>query len=145
MDVCEIATPWRVWCMHVFLLCAERVQKHLFNLVYNWIWPMGMPYSSERWQQMRRGWKEVAGGRRGGQEEKWQSRGGVEEDRRWHMDGRLEFTGGRGGWGRTQHCILSHLWDFISTGCMGEWLAVKSIWHMNIAGAILSPPALLNY
>lgn len=36
----------------------------------------------------------MAGERRGGQEEKWQSREGAEKDGRWHMDGRLEFTGG---------------------------------------------------
>lgn len=118
----------RVWRMHVLLLSAEGVQKHLFNLACNWIWPVGVPCSSERWRQMNGGWKEVAGGRRRG------------ERREVAYGQKIRAYGGR-----TQHCILSHLRGFISTGSIGEWLAVKSIWHMNIAGAILSPPALLNY
>lgn len=44
---------------HVFL-CLWRES----NLVYNGIWPTGRPYSSERWQQMRRRWKEVEGRRK---------------------------------------------------------------------------------
>ncbi len=78
--VCVVVTLRRVWCMCVFLLSVEGVERHLFNLVYNWIWPMGMPYSSERWQQMRRGWKEVAEGRRRGIGRDGKARVGVEEE-----------------------------------------------------------------
>lgn len=86
---CVAVTLRRVWCMHVFLLSVEGVEKHLFNLVYNWIWPMGMPHSSERWQQMRRGWKEVAEGQRRGQDTRDGSEWVREQrKRRWHMDGR---------------------------------------------------------
>lgn len=94
--VCAVVTLQHVWCMHVFLLSAEGIEKHLFNLVCNWIWPMGMPCSSEKWQQIRRGWKDVAEGKRQGQG--WQSDEGSGEKRRWHMDGRWEkYTEGRKG------------------------------------------------
>lgn len=34
-SVCVVVTLQRVWCMRVFLLSVEGVEKHLFNLVYN--------------------------------------------------------------------------------------------------------------
>lgn len=89
--LCVVVTLRHVWCMCVFLLSVEGIEKHLFNLVYNWIWPMGMPRSSEKWQQMRRGWKEVAEGKR--QEKRWQSKEGSGERGRIWMEDEKTYRG----------------------------------------------------
>lgn len=86
---CWVGSMWRPvcdykWCTRVFLLSVEGVEKHLFNLVYNWIWPMGMQHSSERWQQMKgdekKWWRE-------GEGDKWgHGRGRERRKRRWRTD-----------------------------------------------------------
>lgn len=87
--LCVVVTLRHGWCMCVFLLSVEGIEKHLFNLVYNWIWPMGMPCSSEKWQQMRRGWKEVEEGKR---QEK-----GVEKEEVAYGWKKRKYTEGRKG------------------------------------------------
>lgn len=122
---------WNLW-LEPFGRSGECVFFCLFWKLrcISLIWSV-IEFGPWAWNPLLRNGSRWEGGRKDQfkrQEKLWQCKDRSGKSRLAHgwMDGWMEENlqrrkrGVGGGLGRTQHCILSHLWDFISTVCMGE-------------------------